>query len=194
MKTRLSNLSYGDYKRAKPGMKDWEAGQDFLRNRYVLALQEREGEIDRQKFLHTQSSNDGTAHEPGDPGNWGFAGGNYMKIESEFKNRDQARMLPHQMFESWAKAYLSKAAGTPSHRDHEDAKVLKELGVFMERGYCAHPGGEEAYRAEGRHKEYEKFIPAIHTIPRNIPELMKTWKQKKKDEELAALDAKYGVK
>jgi hypothetical protein len=174
LQKRLGNLSYGDYKRAKPGMNDWEAGQDFLRNRYVLWLQSEHGEIDRQKFLHTQGSNDADYHAVGDEGDWDFVGGNILDKQKEFDKREAAGMLPYQLFESWSKGYLEKAAGDPTHRDHEDAKALSELGVFMERGYCSHPGGEAAYRAKGLHKAYEAKIKANMDIPKDISAHMKT--------------------
>lgn len=173
LKTRMKNLSYNDYKRAKPGMSDWESGQDFLRNRYTVWLQENHGSIDRQKFLHTESSNDGKHHGPGDPSNWGFAGSREKQID-EFQAREAAGVLPHQLFESWSKAFLDQAANDPSHRDHADAKSLTNLGVFMERGFCSFPGGEAAYRAAGLHKKYEASITGSFDIPKSIPSYMES--------------------
>lgn len=164
--TNLENKGLGDYKRAMAGMQDWEVGQTFLRNRYVVWLQKNHGTIDRQKFLHTMNNNQGTVGEPGE--NWDFAGASDMDKWREYADREQAGMLPHQLFESWSKAYIQQASSDPSHKDHHDARALDHTGVFMQAGFPSHEGGVKGYRDSGKHRKYEKSITASFDIPRSI--------------------------
>lgn len=165
LKTRLNNLTFADYKRAMPGLADWEAGQTFLRARYVTWLQDNHGDIDPQKFAHTVSRIDGSDATVGDYDSWKAKEG---PIDVEYRKRQELNMLPHQMFESWAKAFLNEASSNSEHPDHNDAKALSELGVFMELGYMGKHKDDTTYRQKGLHKEYEKTIVPSYNIPGSI--------------------------
>ena len=157
--TRLANLSFKDYRQTFGGnVEDWAAGQTFLRNRYLLFLQKEEGEIDFEKFRSTY----GTVDDPDMleyPGMWDNL------PDDEFKYRKDNNLLPSQLFNSWSKGYLEAAANDPDHSDHEDAKTLTELGVFMGPGFAAEP---DDYRKDGKNVEYAKSITANMKVPKVI--------------------------
>ena len=46
----------------------------------------------------------------------------------------------------------------------------------MKSGFPAHPGGAEGYRSAGKHREYEKSIPASFDIPKSVFYHMETIK------------------
>ena len=157
--TRLSNMSFGDYKKGlQSNVADWVAGQSFLRNRYLLYLQQTEGEIDYEKFRSTVG-NTGQSDIMKHPGMW-----NNLP-DDEFLYRKAKGYLPHQLFDGWAKGYLEQAAADETHSDHHDAKQLLELGVFMGPGFAQNP---DKYRREGKHIEYAKTIEANMDLPRKI--------------------------
>ena len=91
--------------------------------------------------------------------------GNITKAGAmEFMRRDKEGLLPHQLFESWAKNYIDTAKNDSNHKDHTAAKELANLGVFMGPGALRSPGN---YRLSDKHKEYEANIkPGIP--PRRI--------------------------
>jgi len=156
---RLGNMTFKNYREAIGGdVEDWAVGQSFLRNRYLLHLQETEGEIDYEKFRSTQGSLD----EPDMLPTLGMWNG---LPPDEFAYRKEHGLLPSQLFNSWSKGFLETAAADPSHRDHEDAKSLQELGVFMGPGFARDP---EKYRREGKHIEYANSINANMDVPKVI--------------------------
>lgn len=182
MKTRLGNISLGDYQRSMPGLQQWEVGQTFLRNRYVLWLQVHHGSIDRQKFLHTMNSNSGLQGMPGDFSNWSFAGLLEKDHWKEYGEREEGGMLPYQLFESWAKAYIDSAKNDESHPDHHDAKALDDIGVFMQAGFPTHSGGADGYRKAGKHREYEKTIKPNLDVPKSVFYHMESKKSEREEQ------------
>lgn len=178
--TRLSNMSLRDYTQGLGGnVEDWSVGQTFLRNRYTLFLQETEGEIDYEKFRTTL----GTLDNPdamANPKMW------KNLPQDEFLYRKENGLLPGQLFDSWSKGFLDKAAGDPSHSDHEDAKKLQELGVFMGPGFAQNP---EKYRREGKHLEYAKTIKGNMDLPKTIRRDSRKPSGKMGDNEDASFDA-----
>ena len=160
LKKSILNKSLSDFERAMPDMYDWEAGQTFLRSRYMVWMQATNGSIDKKKFLHVEARNDGKGMAVGDKASWSFAGTNRAAQASEMLMRKADGSLPYQVFDRWAKGYIEHAASIKGHPDHEDCKKLKDLGVFMEVGFCSHPGGAQAYREAGLHKKYESSLKA----------------------------------
>jgi len=124
----------------------------------MLFLQKTEGEIDYEKFRTTAGTVDDGNAEP-HPGMW------KNLPDDEFEHRKDNGLLPSQLFDTWSKGYLEAASSDPNHSDHEDAKTLSDLGVFMGPGFARNP---EKYRKEGKHIEYAKTIQANMDIPKVI--------------------------
>jgi hypothetical protein len=151
----IKNKSYQDFKKSMTDMYDWEAGQAFLRSRYVVEMQEQLGFIDKKKFLPIILSNDGKAMEPTDAKPWSFGGGSSKaKRMFDLLVMKSERELPADVFNSWAKGYLLKASQDPEHPDHIDAKELLNVGCFMDVGFTSYETGVEGYRLDGLHKEF----------------------------------------
>lgn len=160
MQVRMRNLSLADYKRTMRttnGLSGTEVVQAWGRNRYALHLQDTEGHIDFEKFRPVQYN----VHGESRPHNAFYS----HLPEDEFYYRKANGMLPNQLFESWFKAFLEKAASDPSHPDHEDAKAAQHHGAFRGPGHVKDPF---QYRQEGHHKEYEKTITANFDLPAKI--------------------------
>lgn len=167
LKTRLQTMSLGDYKRALgSNVQDWEIGQTYLRGKYALHLQETEGHLDPAKFLPTMDSVTGTNEMPfsytGSSGGlechpaWRVNNSSQAGFE-EFMRRQDAKTLPNDLFNSWAKKYINDHKDNPESPDHKVAQELDRIGVFM-------PGSStvdtKAFRRTGGHREYEKTIEA----------------------------------
>lgn len=158
MKARLEKMSLGDYKKMNEDLEEWEAGQSFLRNRYVLHLQKTEGHLDFEKFRPIVSNYDGSRIK-GYNHHWDHL------PEGELEYRKEKGLLPNQIFESWAKHFINEAANDKNHPDHLDALELKIMGVFMGPGASKDP---KAYRRANKHIAYEASITPKAEIPVGI--------------------------
>jgi len=173
MKHRLENTTLGDFKRSlQDHLSDWEIGQTFLRSRYVLYLQNNEGHLDYNKFLPTIDKFGEDSEMPGlvpasSPGEGEY--GNFdldsaWKVNNssekgleEFRRRKEEKTLPNDLFNSWAKHFIGEAKANENHPDHQAAKELDKIGVFMAPESVKNPF---EYRKNGRHREYEETIEA----------------------------------
>lgn len=170
LQTRLENTSLGDYKRAlSDNLSDWEVGQTYLRGKYVLHLQSTEGHLDPAKFSATMDQlgggNEMPLQHPNDDGDGWDLDSSWMVGNSnkagwdEFTRRKEEKQLPNDLFNSWAKDYINTHKGNPESSDHDTAKQLDEIGVFMTAEGMKDP---KAFRKEGGHREAEKSITAGH--------------------------------
>jgi hypothetical protein len=169
LKTNLKNKSLGDYKRGLgDNLPDWQVGQTYLRGQYVLHLQETEGHLDVNKFLPTldaaaggdeQAFHDlvhlikGEAPQKVPVPQW-RSKTNINSFE-EFDKRKADKTLPNDLFEAFSKKWIDDNKSNPASANHETAKELDEMGVFMPAAAMMDPS---AYRKTGKHREYENTI------------------------------------
>ncbi len=209
---RMSTMSLGDLQKGLPQLKDWQVGQQFLRQQYMLHLQEQEGGLDPNKFLPTWADpgvSAGASPSLSTSSLWDPT--SKAKAGALFAARSAAGQLPHQMFDSFCKAWLEDTSADKNHPHHEAAKELSELGVFMppgfeeESGPLKAPDGSTVTDKEGKpvmdtkttesmkdpdkvrrlglHKEYGDRIKAAYP-PRR--ENMRTGAPKQSAEEMLA--------
>jgi len=145
--SRMSTMSLGDMQKGLPKLQDWQVGQQFMRQQYMLHLQEANGGLDPEYFLGTWANPRGnsamlrpTKAASAPVEGWGK---NQGEATQKFYGRKQARQLPHQMFDSFCKQWMQDAAGDEKHPHHEAAKELNDLGIFMPAGYSV----EETFTA-----------------------------------------------
>lgn len=160
--TKLKNTSLGDVKRALGShIEDWSVGQTYLRMQYISHLQETEGHLDYEKFKAT--SGNGMPHDiwPQKPRK-AMWGGNDKEpavkeaIQKEFTRRSKAGLLQNQLFNSFAKQWISDSKKLPDNHPHKiAADELEEIGVFMGDGFIMNP---EEYRKSNQHRDFEKTI------------------------------------
>jgi hypothetical protein len=105
---RMSTMSLGDLQKGMSTLKDWQVGQQFMRQQYMLHLQEANGGLDPEYFLSTWASpREGSAmlrpsRNAAKPvAGWGK---NWGEAQEKFTSREVAGQLPHQMFDSFCKA------------------------------------------------------------------------------------------
>lgn len=111
---RFSKTSYGDIKKATEGLEPREAGQTFLRMRYVQHLQETDGHLDYNKLKGTLVNSAGDIlPRPG----FGYS-------SEEFRKDLMDQTLPHDRFEQFALDYLREVKKDPSHADHASVNAL----------------------------------------------------------------------
>ena len=156
MMTRFGNTSLGDMQRALGGqLEDWAVGQTFVRMKYLQHLQETEGHIDYEKFRATIGAGSSLSDNIPRAGFWP----DYKaedESSKEFTRRKESGLLQNQLFESFAKQWISDALAQPEdHPDHIAAKQLNDIGIFMGQGFATNP---KFYRDKGLHKRYEKSI------------------------------------
>lgn len=163
--TRMKNTTLGDLKRAGGDVEDWAVGQNFLRQKYLIHLQETEGHLDYEKFRTCLGVGVGDIqHQPSYAFWYGSNEAAANEADKEFKRRKEAGLLSNQLFDSFAKAWIRDAKELPEwDPDHQAAKELDELGVFMGVGHAVNPD----YRRDQKHREYEKSIKAGYP-PKNI--------------------------
>ncbi len=174
LKTKIDNMSFGDYKRSlkDSGIADYEVAQTFLRSRYVSFLQDSEGEIDPDKFMTTLSNSSGSREVP-------FVGPKMTIKDMElYAHRKQRGELPNQLFESWAKKYLNEASSDESHKDFNAAKEIEGIGIFMGPGFAQ---DSRKYRFNEEHRKHENTI-----VPKDPPKKLYQHKTKQEPVEYAA--------
>jgi hypothetical protein len=144
-------MSLGEMQRGLgDNLQDWQVGQQFMRQQYLLHLQKTEGFIDTNKFLPTESA----GHEAfyAHPEMWAKTK-HGIDVNDTFKARDEARQLPHQLFEDFSKGWIEEAKGDSSHKFHGVAKQLDDIGIFMPPNSMRNVNG---VRQSGEHRDYEK--------------------------------------
>lgn len=118
LRTRLDNTTFGDMQRAAGKLDGWAVAQSYLRAQYVLHLQDTEGELKYEHFVHGLPTSDG---------GWGADDADaFMK---QFRSKDG---LTHQRFDNFAKQWLATASSDPNHPKHEDAKMILDMNPFYE--------------------------------------------------------------
>lgn len=139
MHSKLKNESLESTMRSLDGsgMPEWMQGQTFLRQKYVLHLQEKHGHIPFERFKGTRMNNNGEVSPY--PEQWG---GTMMEGMKNFYKAQEAGELPHDKFESWAKNWMSTTSANESHPDFQDAKRLMEMQPL--RPYYVATGEEQA--------------------------------------------------
>jgi hypothetical protein len=73
----------------------------------------------------------------------------------EFDKRKADKTLPNDLFEAFSKKWIDDNKSNPASANHETAKELDGMGVFMPAAAMMDPS---AYRKTGKHREYEKTI------------------------------------
>lgn len=169
LQTNLRGKSLGDYKRSMGGhLQDWQIGQTYLRAQYALHLQDTEGHLDFNKFLPTQDSFHGGHEHPlkvvrrstsGEERlvvtpEWRAKGKDHNSY-AEFDRRREEKTLPNDMFQSFAKKFISDHKDNPESQFHAAAKELDSVGVFMPPSAMGDP---KAYRRDGKQHQYARTI------------------------------------
>lgn len=167
---RLSKTSLGDVKRSSPHMEDWQQGQTFLRMKYIEHLQNTEGHLDPERFRMLIHTADGTPLTR-DKGR--FSADEATSLAEEGK-------LPNQLFEQFATEWITQHAHDEKSPHHEDAKAIRDIGVFMP-ATAEVMSSPAAFRAAGKHREHEKSVYASADLFRSRKEHSAA--KKKKDDE-----------
>jgi hypothetical protein len=151
MQERWKNMSFGDLQRGLGGrLQDWQVGQQFMRQQYLLHLQKTEGTLDPNKFLPTWPAGDESF--PAHSNMWSKVKRG-IDVGTTFSARDAERQLPHQLFEDFSKAWIEEAKNDPKSEFHGTAKQLDEIGIFMPPNSM---NKVNEIRQAGKHREYEK--------------------------------------
>ncbi len=122
LQTRLKGLTHGDYLRSmnETSIDPWAATQSYIRTKYLLDLQEKEGHLDFDHFVFVMRSPDFGAVDDND----------------DYERQQQKKGgTTDDLFHKWAGTYLYTAATTPDHPDHEVAKtVLADYDKYFPSG------------------------------------------------------------
>ncbi|MHA2068138.1 MAG: hypothetical protein ACXABY_27570, partial [Candidatus Thorarchaeota archaeon] len=165
LQERWRTTSLGDLKRSLGDhLEDWQIGQQFLRQQYLLHLQDTEGHLDPERFRSSWGTGEGASPRmvKTQEGMSRYVGWDDIGGLAGFNARSVKNQLPHQLFDSFAKSWITEASTDENHPHHAVAKELDDLGVFMPPSAMADP--REARRS-GAHKEYEKSIVASKEKP-----------------------------
>lgn len=131
------------------GLPEWAKAQTYLRQKYVLHMQEKFDHIPFDRIRTTVTSRDGSVapywHGGQCPG-WEDVGG-----LSGFFAAEGKKELPHDKFDGFAKAWMEKRINDPSHPEHQDAKRLFSMQPIRASG---HVTGREEATVESLNKHY----------------------------------------
>lgn len=165
MMEKFSKTTFEDLQRTLgDNVSDWEAGQTFLRMKYVEHLQKTEGHLDYNKFRTVI-----TSIQP-DPKAWKSQTG-----KDAFMSRVGAGTDPRSLFSSFSKKWIEDNKGGKIkgafNSNTATANKLDKIGVFMPADENAYKD-VKAYRKTGKHKNIadsikpglpEKLLPAGST-------------------------------
>lgn len=157
LQTRMANTTLGDVKRSiGPYIEDWAVGQTYLRMKYMLHLQDTEGHLDYEKFRPTMGYGAEKYADKQVPRPGGFWAGTKEDQHEEFHRRKAAGLLQNQLFNSFAKQWLSDAEKLPDdHPDKIAAKEIADIGIFLGPGMAT---GATMYRSDKKHIAFEKTV------------------------------------
>ncbi|NJL53711.1 hypothetical protein HC928_00300 [bacterium] len=144
---RLKNETLESTKRSMPSAPGWAQGQTYLRQKYLLHLQEEHGHIPFDRIRGTIPTASGAMMPY--PSHWN---NNFQ----EFMAADQNKELPHDMFERWSKDWMTKASSDSKHPDHEDAKALMSMQPL--RSY-KHITSVEPASKESLQAHFDQILP-----------------------------------
>lgn len=157
LQTRMANMTLGDVKRSiGPYIEDWAVGQTYMRMKYMLHLQDTEGHLDYEKFRPTMGYGAEKYADKQVPRPGGFWAGTEGDQHEEFHRRKDAGLLQNQLFNSFAKQWLSDAEKLPDdHPDKIAAKEIADIGIFLGPGMAT---GATMYRSDKKHIAFEKTV------------------------------------
>ncbi len=159
---RLKNESLESTMRATKSVPAWMKGQTFLRQQYMMHLQDTHGHIPFQALRGTIPNGKGDvgaySHQwVTQTDSTGFKG---------FYDAEANNQLPHQQFEGWAKEWMQKHSADESSPHHADAKRLMEE-IQPLRSH-EHVTGSVPVSKENLQKHFDS-IPAYNPIKVSSP-------------------------
>lgn len=133
MLDKLINLDYDSLEAelTDAGIEPWAVAQTYLRAKYLVYLQEKEGSLDYDKFLSTvgglpQQSSWEYSHLGED---------NISEVaELEFISRVASKTTPNDLFNSFARKWIEERLNDPSHPEHDVASKLWSISPLVRPG------------------------------------------------------------
>ncbi len=184
--TRLEGVSLGQLQSAMGGtLQDWQIGQTYLRIKYALYLQRRDGELAEDKFvyLHPKSSSDENAflEDPKVVGRFDRWSALHGSADTSRRQHAENELTPNKLFEAFSSQWIQDNKEDDQSLDQGDAQALSDMGVFMSREAFYRKSDDEsgfstdykAFRDEGKHKDYERDVVSQRKykdrlIPRDV--------------------------
>jgi hypothetical protein len=162
IRSRLETTSFGDTKKMLgEHLPEWQVGQQFMRQKYVVWLDQHEGGLDPEKFQGVDAAVRQGLDLVQPANKWRVNAQGHPETDTDkqqahtFYTRMKNGQLPHQLFESFAKGWIDDAKSDPAQPDHATAVELDAIGIFMPHSALHSP---DASRKQGDHREYEKTI------------------------------------
>jgi hypothetical protein len=148
------------------GLPDHMKAQSYLRDQYAMHLQDEFGHLPLDRLRGTSLTRGGTVG-PFMP-DWEDVGG-----IGKFFQLEEAKQLPNDRFEQFAKDWITTRANDPSHPQHEEGKKLMEMMPLRSSQLAT---GREAATPEALKKHFDSIGKYEITdgersmIKRNMPE------------------------
>lgn len=136
------------------GLPEWSKAQTYLRQKYVLHMQEKFDHIPFDRIRPTVTARQGDVAPYWNASNgqchgWMDKGG----VQGFFQAQEN-KELPHDQFNGFAKAWMEKRVNDPSHPEHQDAKRLFAMQPLRTSG---HVTGREEATTESLSKHYDSI-------------------------------------
>lgn len=133
------------------GLPDWAKAQTYLRQKYVVHLQDKFDHIPFDRIRPTVTDRQGSVapYMLGNGKAMGYEGGVNQFFEKEANNE-----LPHQQFDGFAKAWMEERINNPEHPEHADAKRLFAMQPIRK---SQHVTGREEATVESLAKHYSSI-------------------------------------